>query len=114
MMFFMYRVDPEDHIQKVLCQYLYCWLRYRLNIENRPLVIIPTHQKLTEVPRVIHDILDIVGRPHDPKILCQYLYYWLTHKPKKENIPIMIIPTHPKLTEVPRDIHDGCDVLGRP
>ena len=48
---------------KVLCQYLYYWLRYRLNKENRPIVIMPTHPKLTQVPRVIHDILDVVGRP---------------------------------------------------
>ena len=59
----MYWVDPKDHILKVLCQYLYYWLRYRLNKENRPIVIMATHQKLTQVPRVIHNILDVVGRP---------------------------------------------------
>ena len=63
MMFLMYWVDPKDHMLKVLCQYLYYWLRYRLNKENRPIVIMPTHPKLTQVPRVIHDILDVVGRP---------------------------------------------------
>ena len=62
-MILMYWVDPKDHILKVLCQYLYYWLRYRLNKENRPIVIMPTHPKLTQVPRVIHDILDVVGRP---------------------------------------------------
>ena len=63
MMVVMYWVDPKDHMLKVLCQYLYYWLRYRLNKENRPIVIMPTHPKLTQVPRVIHDILDVVGRP---------------------------------------------------
>ena len=38
-------------------------LRYRLIKENRPLVIMPTHPKLTQVPRVIHDVLDVLGRP---------------------------------------------------
>ena len=59
----MYWVDPKDHMLKVLCHYIYYWLRYRLNKENRPIVIMPTHPKLTQVPRVIHDILDVVGRP---------------------------------------------------
>ena len=27
------------------------------------MVIMPTHPKLTQVPRVIHDILDVVGGP---------------------------------------------------
>ena len=55
--------DPKDHMLKVLFQYLYYWMKYRLNKENRPLVIMPTHPKLTQVPRVILDILDLVGRP---------------------------------------------------
>ena len=55
MMLWMYLVDPFDH--------LYYWLRYRVNKENRPIVIMPTHPKLTQVPRVIHDVLDVVGRP---------------------------------------------------
>ena len=59
----MYWVDTKDHILKVSCQYLYYWLRYRLNEENSPIVIMPTHPKLTQVPRVIHDILDVVSRP---------------------------------------------------
>ena len=59
----MYWVDPKDHMLKVLCQYIYYWLRYRVNQEKRPIVIRPTHQKLTQVPRVIHDIFDVVGRP---------------------------------------------------
>ena len=50
---------------KVSCQYLYYWLRYRLNKENRPLVIMPTHPKLTQVPRVIPNVLDVVGRPQE-------------------------------------------------
>ena len=48
---------------KILCQYLYFWLRYRVNKENRPIVFIPTHPKLTQVPWVIHDILDVDSRP---------------------------------------------------
>ena len=63
MRLWMYLVDPKDHILKVLCKYIYYWLRYRQNKENRPIVIMPTHPKLTQVPRVIHDILDVVGRP---------------------------------------------------
>ena len=59
----MYWVDPKDHMLKILCQYLYFWLRYRLNKEKRPIVIVPTHPKLTQVPRVIRDILDVVDRP---------------------------------------------------
>ena len=63
MMFLMYWVDPKDHILKVSCQYLYYWLRYRVNKENRPKVIMPTHPKLTQVPKVIHDVLDVLCRP---------------------------------------------------
>ena len=59
----MSTLDPKGHILKVSLQYFYYWLRYRLNKENRPIVIMPTHPKLTQVPRVIHDILDVVGRP---------------------------------------------------
>ena len=33
------------------------------NKENGPIVIMPTHPKLTQVPRVIHDILDVLCRP---------------------------------------------------
>ena len=58
----MYWVDPKDHILKVLWKYLYYWLRYRVNKENRHIVIMPTHPKLTQVPRVIHDVLNVVGR----------------------------------------------------
>ena len=57
-MFLMYWVDPEVHMLKVLCQYLYYWLRCTLNKENRPIVIMPT-----QVTRVMHDIRDLVGRP---------------------------------------------------
>ena len=63
MTFLMYWVDPKDHMLKILCQYLYYWLRYRLNYENTPIVIMPTHPKLTHVPRVIHDVLNVLGRP---------------------------------------------------
>ena len=59
----MYWVDPKDHMLKVLCHYIYYCLRYRVNKENIPIVIRPTHPKLTQVPRVIHDICDVVGRP---------------------------------------------------
>ena len=57
----MYWVDPKDHMLKVLCQYIYYWLRYRLNKENRPIVIMLTHPKLTRVLRVIHDTLDVLS-----------------------------------------------------
>ena len=55
MMLWMYLVDPFDH--------LYYWLRYRVNKENIPIVIMPTHQILTQVHRVINDVLDVVGTP---------------------------------------------------
>ena len=57
----IYWVDPKDHMLKVLCQYLYYLLRYRLNNENRPIVIISNPAKLFQVPRVILDVLDVVG-----------------------------------------------------
>ena len=60
----MYWVDPKNHMLKVSCHYLYFLLRYRLVKENRPIVIMPTHPKLTQVPVVIHDVFDVVGRPH--------------------------------------------------
>ena len=84
---------------KILCQYLYFWLRYRVNKENRPIEIISTHPILTQVPRVIHDILDVDSRPQGlyEKVSCQYLYYWLSYMINKENRPIMIMPTYPKL-----------------
>ena len=59
----MYWVDPKDHILKVLCHYLYYWLRYRINKENIPLVIMPTHLKLTQVPKVINNVLNVLGKP---------------------------------------------------
>ena len=59
----MYLVDPKDHILKVSCHYLNYWLRYSQNKENRPIVIMPTHPKLTKVPRVNPDVLDVRGRP---------------------------------------------------
>ena len=31
--------------------------------EKKPLVFIPTHSKLTQVPKVINNILHVVGRP---------------------------------------------------
>ena len=63
MVILMYWVDPIDHILKLFCQYIYFWLGYRLNKENTPIVIMPTHPKLTQVPRVINDVLDVLGRP---------------------------------------------------
>ena len=47
---------------KVLCQYLYHCLRYRLNKENRPIMIMPTQPKLTQVPRVLNDNFYVLGR----------------------------------------------------
>jgi hypothetical protein len=73
----MFKLLGKDHIEKVLCQYLYYWLRYRVKKENRPIVIMPTHPKLTQVPRVIHDILDsmycVDPKDHMLKILWPYL-----------------------------------------
>ena len=76
MAFFINWVDPKDHILKILCHYRYYWLRYRLNKENRPIVILPTHPKLTLVPRVIYDVLDVVVDPKDHmlKVLWHFLY----------------------------------------
>ena len=51
----MYWVDPKEYILKILCQYLYYWLRYRLKKENRPIVSTSTHPKLAQVARVIHN-----------------------------------------------------------
>ena len=48
---------------KVLCQYLYYWVRYRLNKENRSIVIMPPHLTVDVHDRVIHDVLDVLGRP---------------------------------------------------
>ena len=59
----VYWVDPKDHMLKVLCHYIYYWLRYRVKKENIPIVIRPTHSKLTQVHRVINDSLVVVGRP---------------------------------------------------
>ena len=59
----MYWVDTKDHMLKFSCQYIYYLLRCRLNEENRPIVIMPTHPKFKQVTRVINDILDLVGRP---------------------------------------------------
>ena len=39
------------------------WRRYRLSKENRPLVIMPTNLKLTQLTRVINDIPGVVNRP---------------------------------------------------
>ena len=58
----MYWVDPKDHMLKGLCHCIYYWLRYRVNQENRPKVIMPTHAKLAQVPRVFHDVLGELGR----------------------------------------------------
>ena len=128
----MYWVDPRVHILKVLCQYLYYWLRYRLNI--------PTHPKLTQVARVISAILDELDGPQgsypesfmsisllltflmywvDPKdhilkVSCQYLHDWLRYRLNKGNRPIVTMPTQPKFNQVPRVIHDVLDVVGRP
>ena len=53
-------VDLQDHH--------YYWLRNRENKENRSIVIMPTHPKLTQVPRVIHDVLDVMGRPSNASL----------------------------------------------
>ena len=63
MRFLKYWVDPRDHILKLLCHYLSYGLRYRRNKENRPIVIMPTHPKLTQLPRVINDVFDVLVIP---------------------------------------------------
>ena len=63
MMFLLYWLDLKDHILKVSRQYIYYWRRYILNKVNRPLVIMPTHQKLTQVLRVTHGILGSLDKP---------------------------------------------------
>ena len=115
-MFLMYWVDPKDNMLKVLCQYLYYCLIYRLNKENRHLVIKSTHPKLTQLLGFIHDVLDVVGTLQGSyaEILCQYLYYWLRYRINRENRPIVIMPIPQKLTHVPRVMHDICDIVGRP
>ena len=79
-------------------------------------MIRPTHPKLTQVTRVINDIFDVVGRPKGSctESLCQFLYYLLIYRVQKENRPKVIWPTHQKLTQVPRVIHDVIDVVARP
>ena len=80
------------------------------------MVIQPTNPILTQVPRVIHDNLDVLDRPQDHilKVSCQCLYYGLGYSLNKEKRPIVIMPTHPKLTQVPKVIQDAFDVVGRP
>ena len=63
MTFLMDLVDPKDNILKVSCRYLYYWLRYMQNEENRPIMIMPINPKFTQVRSVILDVLDVVGRP---------------------------------------------------
>ena len=33
------------------------------NQENRPKVIMPTHLKLTQVPKIINNVLNVLGKP---------------------------------------------------
>ena len=82
---------------KVLCQYLYYRLSYSLNKESRPIVIMPNHQKSTKVPRVILDVLDVMGRPQGSyaKVSCKYISYWLRYLLNK-----VIMPTNSKLTKI--------------
>ena len=55
MTFLMYCVDPKDHILKVLWHYLYFWLKYK-HLKNQG-------YKQGYTQWVIHDILDVLGRP---------------------------------------------------
>ena len=78
----MYWVDPKDHMLKVLCQYIYYWLRYRVNQEKRPIVNKPINPKLTQIPRVsslMFLMYWIDPKDHMLKVLCQYLNYWLKY-----------------------------------
>ena len=54
------------------------------------------------------------SKDHILKVLCQYLQYWLRHRRNKENRTLVIIPTHPNLTQVAMVIPDILDVLGKP
>ena len=69
----------------------------------------PNHQKSTKVPRVILDVLDVMGRPQGSyaKVSCKYISYWLRYLLNKENRPKVIMPTNSKLTKI---LH----VVGRP
>ena len=111
-----YWVEFKDLILKISCQYLYYWLRYRVNKENRHIVVRPTYPKLTQYPgssmRVLMYWVD--PKDHMLKVLCHYIYYWLRYRVNQENRPIVIRPTHLKLTQIPRVIHDIFDVVGTP
>ena len=98
---------------KLSCQYLYDWLRYRLNKEDRPIAIMPTHTELTQVPMMFL-MYWVDPKDHILKVLCRYIYYWLRYRLNKEKRPIVIIPTRPKLTQVTRVIHEVLDAVGRP
>ena len=72
----------------------------------------PSQTKLTHVPRVINDILDVVGRPQGSYAECFVsIYLLLAERLNKENRRIVIMLTPPNLTQVPRVIHDNLDVL---
>ena len=44
---------PQGSYAKVSCKYISYWLRYLLNKENRPKVIMPTNSKLTKILHVM-------------------------------------------------------------
>ena len=76
----------------------------------------PNHPKLTQVPRVIHDILDIVGRPQGSyaESFVSISLLLAEIKAKQKNRPIVIMATQSKLNQVPRVILDVLDIVSRP
>ena len=75
-----------------------------------------THPKFTQVPRVILDVLDVVSRhqlSYSESFMSIYLLLAEIYA-KQKNRHIVIMATHPKLTQVPSVIHDILDDVGRP
>ena len=57
--FLMYCLDPKDHILKVLWHYLNFWLKDK-HLKNQ---VYKQGYKQGYAQWVIHDVLDVVGRP---------------------------------------------------
>ena len=80
-------VDPNDHILKVSCHYLYFWLRYKPDTKRDKNV---TEDRQTERQR--DKETDRTGssltlwmylidpKNHILKVSCHYLYFWLLDK----------------------------------
>ena len=61
---------------KASCQYLYYWLRYRLNKESRPILIMPNHPKLTQFMYLMYWV---DPKDHILKVSGQYLHFQLSY-----------------------------------